>query len=91
MECIVEVAVGLLLTHCQIQHGLGRGDREAWGGVTPPPPPWEAQTYRVSFPKHKLQIRRLVEECLGGASNQIVILEEGNQSYPRCPKCDMFV
>ena len=21
----------------------------------------------------------------------IVILEEGNQPYPQCPKCDMFV
>ena len=47
-----------------------------------------------------------MEGCLRGASNQtnlkvyfahlhawdtIVILEEGNQPYPRCPQCDMFV
>ena len=23
--------------------------------------------------------------------DKIVILEEGNQTYPRCPQCDMFV
>ena len=48
-ECRLEVAAVLLLTYCQIQHGMGRGDRD--GGTPPPPPPNEAQTYRVSFPK----------------------------------------
>ena len=53
-----------------------------------------------------LQLRCLVEECLGGASNRtnlwvqfshchaqyiIVILEEGNIPYPRWLKYDMFV
>ena len=47
-----------------------------------------------------------MEGCLGRASNwtnlwvqflhghaqdKIVTLEEGNQPYPRCPQCDMFV
>ena len=71
-----------------------------------PPPLGEAQTYRVYFPKLMLQLRCPVEGCLGGASNwanlrvhfshhhardKIVILEEGNLPYPRCPQCDMFV
>ena len=45
MECGVEVAPGLMLTHRQRQHGVGRGDQ----GGTPPSPltPGEAQTYRV--------------------------------------------
>ena len=53
-----------------------------------------------------VRLRCLVEGYLGGASNQtnfrvyaahhhaqetIVILEEGNQTYPRCTKCGMFV
>ena len=44
-ECRVVVEAGLLLTHRQNQHILGRVDQ---GGT---PPPREAQTYRVSFPK----------------------------------------
>ena len=62
--------------------------------------------FQVSFPKQLFLIRCLVEGCLGGVSNwtnlrvyfahhhvrdKIVILEEGNQPYPRCPKCDIFV
>ena len=53
-----------------------------------------------------LRLRCPVEGCLGGASNRsnlpvhfahrhvrdtIVILEEGNRPYPRCPKCDVSV
>ena len=53
-----------------------------------------------------MRIRCLVEGCLGEASNStnlrvhfahrhvqdtIVIMEEGNQPYPRCPMCDIFV
>ena len=34
-ECGVEVISGSLLTHRQIQHGVGRGDRDR---ATPPPP-----------------------------------------------------
>ena len=71
------------------------GDR---GGAPNPPPPGEAQTYRVSLPKRLLQLRSPVEGCLGGASNRtnlwvhfahrqareiIVILDEGNRPYPR--------
>ena len=52
-----------------------------------------------------LRLRVPVEGCLGGASNRtnlrvqfahrhtqdtIVILEEGNRPYPRCPQCDIF-
>ena len=100
-ECGVEVTAGSLLTHCQIQHGVGWGDREA-----PPPRPRESQTYRVYSPKHMLRLWCPVEGCMGGDSNQtnlrvqfahrhvrdtIVILEEGNLPYPRCPMCDMFV
>ena len=66
----------------------------------------EAQTYPVSFPKCRLRLRCPVERCIGGVSRRtnlrshfahrhvqenIVILEEGNQPYPRCPQCDMFV
>ena len=72
----------------------------------PPSQPREAQTYRVSLTKHMQMIQFPVEGCLGGASNQanlrvnflhrhtrdtIVIMEEWNQPYPRCPQCDMFV
>ena len=79
-------------------------DREI-GGTGGTPPPGEAQIYRVYFPEHMLQIWFLVEGCLGGASNKtnlwvhfvhlhtqytIVILEEGNQPYPSCPKCDIL-
>ena len=76
-------------------------------GRTPPPlTPGEAQTYRVSFPKSLLWLRCLVERCLGGALNRtnllvhflhfhmretIVVLKEGNRTYPRYPQCDMFV
>ena len=57
-------------------------------------------------PKTLLRLRCPVAGCLGGVSNssnlrfnfahhpmwgEIVILEDGNQPYPRCPKCDMFV
>ena len=71
-----------------------------------PPPPGDSQNYQVSLPKCLLRLRCPVEGCLGGASSRInlrvhltnrhvrdkiVILEEGNQPYPRCPKCDMFV
>ena len=34
-----------MLTHCQIQNGVGRGTGEGT------PPPGEAQNYRVSLPK----------------------------------------
>ena len=61
----VEVAVGSLLTHCQIQHSMGRGEP---GGESHPPP-IEAQTYRVSFPKHLLQLGCAVVGYLGGASS----------------------
>ena len=87
-ECGLEVASGSLLTHCQIQHVMGRGD---WVGY--PPSPREAQTYQVSFPKRMLRIWCPVEGFLWGSSNRtnlqvhflhchardtIVILEEGN-------------
>ena len=103
-ECGLEVIVGSLLTHRQIQHGVVRGDQG--GAPPPPPPPREAQTYRVSFPKHLSRLRCLLEGCLGGASSRtnlrihfahrhvryvIMILEEDNCPYPRCPQRDMFV
>ena len=65
LECGVEVASGLLLKKRQIQHVMGWGYRE--GGTSPPPS--EAQTYRVSFPKHLWWLQCLVEGCLGGASD----------------------
>ena len=64
------------------------------------------ETYRVYFPKYLLQLRCLVEGCLGWALRQtnlnihfvhrhirdtVLILEEGNRPYPRCSQCDMFV
>ena len=76
------------------------------GGGTPQPLTGEAQTYKVSLPKHLQRLRCLVEGCLGGALNRtnfwvhfayphtrytIVILEEGNRPYPRCPQYDMFM
>ena len=58
-ECGVEVAVGSLLTHRQIQHEVGRGDQ---GGN--PPPPGEAQTWSSrlceSRPGHCLQVPRSI-------------------------------
>ena len=102
-ECRVEVTAVSLLTHLQIQHGVGQGER---GGRAPPPPPREAQTYRVSFLKYLLRLWCPVAGCLGEASSRtnhqinfahhhvqgkIVILEEGSRPYPRCPQCDMFV
>ena len=98
LECGFEVVVVLLMMHCHIHYGIGQGVR---GGASPPPhptPPVEAQTYRVSFPKHMFRLQCLLEGCLGGASNwtnlrvrfahlhaqdTIVILEEGNKPYPR--------
>ena len=90
-------------TLSELEHrGVGRPG----GGHTPTPPRREAHTYPVSFPKHLSRLRCLVAGCLGGASSQtnlrvhfahrhvrdaIVILEEGNCTYPRCPQCDMFV
>ena len=71
-----------------------------------PPPLREAQTYRVSLPKQLPRLWCPVAGCLGGASSRtnlwihfthrivrdiILILEEGNHPYPRCPQCDMFV
>ena len=67
-----------------------------WGGGTgesKPPPPMEAQNYRISLLKCLFRIWCLVEGCLGGSLNKtnlqvhfvhrharytIVILEEGN-------------
>ena len=63
-ECGVEVAADFLLTHFQIQHGGGRGD---WGGDPSLPPPREAQTYRVSFPKDLSKLWCPVAGCLGRA------------------------
>ena len=99
-ECGLEFAAESLLVHIHSHHNVFRGDQ---GGH--PPPPREAQTYRVFFLIIMLQLRCLAEGCLGGASNRtnirvrfvnrhvwdiIVILEEGNQPYPRFPKCDIF-
>ena len=87
----------------QAQRGLGGPDSPP---PPTPPHPREDQTYWVSFPKHLLWIQFPVDGCLGGASNRtnlrvrfahhhtrytIVILEERNQPYPRCPQCDMLV
>ena len=52
LECGVEVAMGLLMTHQHIQHGVVRG-----GGHPPPPPPRDSRTYLVSFPKNLSRIR----------------------------------
>ena len=77
-------------------------------GVTlsPPPPPGEAQTYRVSLPKAITCLRCPVAGLQWGAprctnlqvqfahhhvKDSIVILEEGNRPYPHYPKCDIFV
>ena len=94
----MEVAECSLVMHRQSQNGMVRVYRY--------PPPGEAQTYRVYFPKLLRQIWCLVEGCLGGASNQteirvhfthlyalnaILILEEGNRTYPSFPQCDIFV
>ena len=102
-ECGFEVTVGLLLTHFQIQHGVGWGDR---GGSPPTPTLREAQTYRVSFPKHLSRLQCPVAGCLGGALSRtnlrihfahrhmqynIVILEEGNRPYPWFPQCNIFM
>ena len=61
---------------------------------------------QVSFQKRLLRLRCLLEGCLVSASNRtnlwvhfahrhtrdtIVIMEDDNQPYPRCPQCDMFV
>ena len=61
---------------------------------------------QVSFPKHLSRLQCPVAGCLGGdlswtnlrvhfahrhVGETIVILEEGNCPYPRCPQCDMFV
>ena len=76
-----------------------------WGVKPPHPPPREAQNYLVSLPKLLSRLRCLVEGCLGGVSSRtnlqihfthrhmqdkVVILEDGNWMYPRCPQCDMF-
>ena len=88
------------------QHHIKHVVYQGYQGGGTPPPPGEAQTYRVSFWKTLLQLRCPVSGCLGGASNwsnlqvhfmhrhlkdTIMILEEGDRPYPRCPKCDMFV
>ena len=65
LECRVEVTVGSLLMHHQIQNGVGRG----YQGGAYTPPPREAQTYQFSFPKWMLRLRCPVEGCLSGASN----------------------
>ena len=93
--------MGLLMTHHQSQYIVGWGDPGA-----PTPHPREDKTYWVSLPKRLLHLRFPVDGCLGGASNRtnfrvhfahhhtwdtIVILEEGKQPYPRCPRCDMLV
>ena len=78
---------------------MGQGNQV---GAPPTNTPGEAQTYLVSFPKFLLRLRCPVEGSLGGASNStnlrvhfayntILILEEGNRPYPRCPKYEMFV
>ena len=96
-KCGVEVTVGLLLTHRQIQNDVGL----VGPGIPPPPsPPRKAQTYRVSFPKCLLRLRCTVKWHLIVASDRtmlrvhfahrhaqdtIVILEDRKQTYPKCP------
>ena len=81
-----------------------RGPRE--NSPPPPPPTGESKTYQVYFPSAIMRLRCPVARCQGGETirtnlqvhfahrhvkDDVVILEEGNHPYPRCPKCEMFV
>ena len=103
-ECVLEVADGLIIIYRQIKGGMGWGNQR---GLPPPlPRGGEARAYWVYFPKTLSRLRCPADRYLGGEQNRtnlqvqfvhchiqdtIAILEEGNKSYPRCTKCDMFV
>ena len=87
-ECGLEVAVGLLMTHCQSHHGVG------WGTPTVS---FQEHLSQIQFPvagflggavsQTNLQIH--FAHC--HVRDTIVTLEEGNHLYHRCPYCNMFV
>ena len=100
----MEVAVGSLLTHRHIQHVVVRGYQ---GGSPPPPPlPRGGPKLLGLFPE-KYVVDLVLGRGVPGRGFNLnqplgslralpraetkVILEEGKQTYPRCPKCDMFV
>ena len=95
--------VGLFLAYHQSKHGVGRGDQVK---LPPPPPLMGGPDLSFLLPKNydttTLPVggmsglgdkpdQPLGSLCTSPRAGTLVILEEGNQTYPRCPKCDMFV
>ena len=71
----------------------------------PPPPPAETRKWWISFTWVAREVVWTVEGCLGRSLirtalrvhfmqhhvwDTIVVLEEGNQPHPQCPRCDIF-
>ena len=104
LECGKEMAKGLLVAHCQTQHGIAKGrlvkegDKAAGGD--------DLRTYRMAFPAKAGPRPCPAEGCSRRVSTRtemmvhfwhrqvrdtVVILEEGNSPHPRCPLCDMMV
>ena len=89
---------------CTVRARMAWGDRGEREGA--PPPLWGGPILPVLFPKTyvaatmtgrgvpgwSFKSDQLIGSlCAPPHKNKIVILEEGNRSYPRWPKCDMFV
>ena len=92
-----------LTPHVPEWEGKGKAldmDRRDYGGGG-----GEPQTYRIEFPKGGTTACP-VGGCPGRAGTRtamrvhfwkrhvrdiVIILEEGNLHYPRCPQCDMFL
>ena len=101
-ECGTVIAVGSMSSHLMTRHGKSATRRHLWSPQTNGGP----RTYKMHFPAKGGRRRCPVERCTGVLAtraamrvhfvhqhvhNAMVILEEGNLSLPRCPRCDLQV
>ena len=97
------MVLGSMEGHMRMQHGQVAEVRRGWAVL---PPGKEPRTYRMAFPTAEGPQSCLVEGFPGQKVTRtemrahfihryiwdtVVILEEGNLSHARCPRCDMLV
>ena len=100
-ECMVDLETGLLVSHHQSHHNIGRGTQ--WENILPPAEP---HIYREPLPNMAGSMGLPFKGCRGQATSHtniwiqflhhhvqdmIVILEEGKPPHPRYPECNTFV
>ena len=101
MECAVDLAARFMVSHRQVQHGMGWGIK--WDSTPHPPCP---RLYRVSLTRAAGYVGCPVDGCERRARTHtnlqinfvhrhvqetIVILEEGNRPLPRLSSSNMFL